>query len=71
MKNTCPCGARTTPDPLCDMCDAWQTHNNTGWGGFRDNYRQKNYNNEEERQLDRNNDDLNDRDFRDNDIEEW
>ena len=50
MLNKCPCGARTTPDPSCDMCDGWQNNPDTGWGGFTDGYLKKHFYSEEERQ---------------------
>ena len=46
----CPCGARTTPDPSCDMCDSWQNDPDTGWGGFTDHHLGKHFLSEEERQ---------------------
>ena len=49
MSKKCPCGARTTPDPSCDMCDGWQNDPDTGWGGFTDNYLGKHFNSERER----------------------
>jgi hypothetical protein len=48
--NKCPCGARTSPDPLCDMCDGWQSDPDTGWGGFTDHYLGKHFNSETERE---------------------
>lgn len=47
---TCPCGARTTPDPSCDMCDGWQNDPDTGWGGFHDGYLGRHFSSEEERE---------------------
>lgn len=47
---TCPCSAaRTTPDPLCDMCDGWRNDPDTGWGGFTDHFLGKHFYSEEER----------------------
>lgn len=48
-KRTCPCGARTTPDPSCDMCDGWTSDPDTGWGGFTDHYLGQHFESEEER----------------------
>lgn len=48
--NKCPCGANTTPDPMCDMCDGWTTDPHTGWGGFRDHYLGRDFDSEEERE---------------------
>lgn len=50
IPTTCPCGARTIPDPSCDMCDGWQNDPDTGWGGFHDGHLGKHFNSEEERQ---------------------
>ena len=49
---TCPCGAQTSPDPSCDMCDGWTHDPDTGWGGFYDGYKGKHYSSEEEQQAD-------------------
>lgn len=42
-KKKCPCGANTTPDPLCDMCDGWQNDPDTGWGGYTNHYLGKHF----------------------------
>lgn len=51
-ERTCPCGAQTTPDPLCDMCDGWTHDPDTGWGGFSDGYTGKHYSSKEEQEED-------------------
>lgn len=48
MSWKCPCGERTTPNPLCDMCDGETHDENTGWGGYNNHYLGKTFNNESE-----------------------
>ena len=44
----CPCGARNTPDPSCDICDSWKSNPDTGWGGYTNHFKNKHYNTDEE-----------------------
>lgn len=52
-KYTCPCSLkRTSPDPLCDMCDGHRSDPDTGWGGYTNHFTGKHYNSEEEERND-------------------